>query len=146
MHAKISSHTMYELIPVLNNIHFPHFIRVWFYFNSNFVALRDLQSWINTMDALVASDELAKDVTGAEALLERHRVSFTKPKGSKLCRNLPYFRQVWYMIFFRTPEIAWMLYTSSYYRLTSKQLSLLGIPWCVARMQCKTHAPQQEAP
>ncbi|TPP57241.1 Spectrin alpha chain non-erythrocytic [Fasciola gigantica] len=34
---------------------------------------RDLQSWINTMDALVASDELAKDVTGAEALLERHR-------------------------------------------------------------------------
>ncbi|VDP84941.1 unnamed protein product [Echinostoma caproni] len=34
---------------------------------------RDLQSWINTMDSLVASDELAKDVTGAEALLERHR-------------------------------------------------------------------------
>ncbi|VEL10488.1 unnamed protein product, partial [Protopolystoma xenopodis] len=37
------------------------------------VDYRDLQSWINTMYALVSSDELAKDVTGAEALLERHR-------------------------------------------------------------------------
>ncbi|KAF5401772.1 Spectrin alpha chain non-erythrocytic [Paragonimus heterotremus] len=34
---------------------------------------RDLQSWITTMDGLVTSDELAKDVTSAEALLERHR-------------------------------------------------------------------------
>lgn len=32
-------------------------------------------SWINSMMALVSSDELAKDVTGAEALLERHQVS-----------------------------------------------------------------------
>ena len=36
---------------------------------------RDLQSWISSMMALVSSDELAKDVTGAEALLERHQVS-----------------------------------------------------------------------
>ena len=35
---------------------------------------RDLQSWISSMMALVSSDELAKDVTGAEALLERHQV------------------------------------------------------------------------
>ena len=35
---------------------------------------RDLTSWINSMMALVSSDELAKDVTGAEALLERHQV------------------------------------------------------------------------
>jgi spectrin alpha len=34
---------------------------------------RDLLNWINTMRALVHSDEMAKDVTGAEALLERHR-------------------------------------------------------------------------
>ncbi|XP_054158910.1 spectrin alpha chain-like isoform X2 [Oppia nitens] len=34
---------------------------------------RDLQSWINSMMALVASDEMAADVTGAEALLERHQ-------------------------------------------------------------------------
>ncbi|XP_023929927.1 spectrin alpha chain-like isoform X4 [Lingula anatina] len=34
---------------------------------------RDLTSWINSMQALVSSDELAKDVTGAEALLERHQ-------------------------------------------------------------------------
>ncbi|KAL5013103.1 hypothetical protein ScPMuIL_011654 [Solemya velum] len=34
---------------------------------------RDLTSWINSMLALVSSDELAKDVTGAEALLERHQ-------------------------------------------------------------------------
>ncbi|XP_049273275.1 spectrin alpha chain isoform X2 [Rhipicephalus sanguineus] len=33
---------------------------------------RDLTSWINSMMALVSSDELANDVTGAEALLERH--------------------------------------------------------------------------
>ena len=35
---------------------------------------RDLMSWISSMMALVSSDELAKDVTGAEALLERHQV------------------------------------------------------------------------
>ncbi|KAL3315949.1 Spectrin alpha chain, non-erythrocytic 1 [Cichlidogyrus casuarinus] len=34
---------------------------------------RDLSSWINTMNALISSNELAKDVTGAEALQERHR-------------------------------------------------------------------------
>lgn len=34
---------------------------------------RDLQSWINTMDSLVSSNELARDVASAEALLERHK-------------------------------------------------------------------------
>lgn len=34
------------------------------------------------MMALVSSDELARDVTGAEALLERHQVNF------KLCDHL----------------------------------------------------------
>ncbi|XP_033114837.1 spectrin alpha chain, non-erythrocytic 1-like isoform X2 [Anneissia japonica] len=34
---------------------------------------RDLMSWVNGMMVLVSSDELAKDVTGAEALLERHQ-------------------------------------------------------------------------
>lgn len=37
---------------------------------------RDLMSWINSMMGLVSSDELATDVTGAEALLERHQVRF----------------------------------------------------------------------
>lgn len=46
----------------------------------NFVAnFRDLTSWINSMIAQVSSDELAKDVAGAEALLERNHVcSFFK--------------------------------------------------------------------
>ncbi|XP_071500194.1 spectrin alpha chain, non-erythrocytic 1-like [Diadema antillarum] len=39
---------------------------------------RDLMSWINGMKTLVASDELAKDVTGAEALLERHQELHTE--------------------------------------------------------------------
>lgn len=34
---------------------------------------RDLMSWINSMKGLIDSDELAIDVTGAEALLERHQ-------------------------------------------------------------------------
>ncbi|ODM90488.1 Spectrin alpha chain [Orchesella cincta] len=34
---------------------------------------RDLMGWINSMMSLVSSDELATDVTGAEALLERHQ-------------------------------------------------------------------------
>uniref|UniRef100_A0A8C9TFL8 Spectrin alpha, non-erythrocytic 1 n=1 Tax=Scleropages formosus TaxID=113540 RepID=A0A8C9TFL8_SCLFO len=34
---------------------------------------RDLTSWINGIRGLVSSEELAKDVTGAEALLERHQ-------------------------------------------------------------------------
>ena len=33
----------------------------------------DLMSWLNSMLSLVSSEELAKDVTGAEALLERHQ-------------------------------------------------------------------------
>ena len=36
---------------------------------------RDLTSWTSAMTGLVSSDELANDVTGAEALLERHQVS-----------------------------------------------------------------------
>ena len=44
-------------------------------FSTRFLLLfRDLMAWINSMMALVSSDELAKDVTGAEALLERHQV------------------------------------------------------------------------
>lgn len=35
---------------------------------------RDLMSWITSMMGLVTSEELASDVTGAEALLERHQV------------------------------------------------------------------------
>lgn len=35
---------------------------------------RDLMSWITSMMGLVSSEELANDVTGAEALLERHQV------------------------------------------------------------------------
>lgn len=35
---------------------------------------RDVMSWIASMMSLVSSEELASDVTGAEALLERHQV------------------------------------------------------------------------
>ena len=35
--------------------------------------LRDLTSWISGIMALVTSDELAKDVASAEALLDRHQ-------------------------------------------------------------------------
>lgn len=34
---------------------------------------RDLISWINDMKSIIQADELAKDVAGAEALLERHQ-------------------------------------------------------------------------
>jgi len=34
---------------------------------------RDLMQWVGNMNQLVSSDELANDVTGAEALLERHQ-------------------------------------------------------------------------
>jgi len=33
---------------------------------------RDLISWINGMKTIIHADELAKDVAGAEALLEHH--------------------------------------------------------------------------
>lgn len=41
---------------------------------TNYCFHRDLMSWINGIRGLVSSEELAKDVTGAEALLERHQV------------------------------------------------------------------------
>lgn len=34
---------------------------------------RDLMAWMNDMKAVISADELAKDVAGAEALLERHQ-------------------------------------------------------------------------
>lgn len=44
------------------------------YFLHRFLAdYRDLVSWINGMKAIISADELAKDVAGAEALLERHQ-------------------------------------------------------------------------
>lgn len=36
-------------------------------------------AWINSMKGLVSSEELANDVTGAEALLERHQVRTLRP-------------------------------------------------------------------
>ncbi|XP_052790860.1 spectrin alpha chain-like isoform X3 [Mya arenaria] len=48
---------------------------------------RDLTSWINSMMALVSSDELAKDVTGAEALLERHQDLGQSPPPMPSCEN-----------------------------------------------------------
>nr|CAD7598155.1 unnamed protein product [Timema genevievae] len=44
---------------------------------------RDLMSWINSMMGLVSSDELSNDVTGAEALLERHQ--FPVPPTDDRC-------------------------------------------------------------
>lgn len=37
---------------------------------------RDLMAWMNSMLGLVTSTELASDVTGSEALIERHQVSY----------------------------------------------------------------------
>merc|ERR1712020_871440 len=43
------------------------------YFLHRFLAdFRDLTSWVNDMRQVIGADELAKDVNGAEALLERH--------------------------------------------------------------------------
>ena len=44
------------------------------YYLHRFLAdFRDLVSWIKDMTAIISADELAKDVAGAEALLERHQ-------------------------------------------------------------------------
>ena len=42
------------------------------YLHLNLCNFRDLTSWINDTKAVISQDELAKDVNGAEALLERH--------------------------------------------------------------------------
>jgi spectrin alpha len=47
-----------------------------------YLFLRDLESWLTGIKALVSSDELAKDVAGAEALLERHQVSVARYSGA----------------------------------------------------------------
>ena len=44
------------------------------YFLHHFLSdFRDLVSWVHDMKAIISADELAKDVAGAEALLERHQ-------------------------------------------------------------------------
>ena len=42
---------------------------------------RDLMAWLNSMAALMSSDELAKDVSSAEALLEAQQVQHTSVCG-----------------------------------------------------------------
>lgn len=50
------------------------------YYLHRFLAdFRDLISWINDMKAIISADELAKDVAGAEALLERHQEHKVNP-------------------------------------------------------------------
>lgn len=51
---------------------------------------RDLMSWISSMMGLVSSDELANDVTGAEALLERHQVNMNAKLHMLYLRTLSY--------------------------------------------------------
>ena len=44
---------------------------------------RDLMSWIQDMKNIISADELAKDVAGAEALLEKHQEH--KVRARMLC-------------------------------------------------------------
>jgi len=44
-----------------------------FYLHRFLADFRDLTSWIHDMKTIISADELAKDVAGAEALLERHQ-------------------------------------------------------------------------
>lgn len=53
---------------------------------------RDLMAWINSMMGLVSSEELANDVTGAEALLERHSVSIIRFVASRVAEMFKLFR------------------------------------------------------
>ena len=52
---------------------------------------RDLMAWINSMSSLVSSEELANDVTGAEALIERHQVRQNFPTFPIFANCFPYF-------------------------------------------------------
>ncbi|XP_024083018.1 spectrin alpha chain [Cimex lectularius] len=61
---------------------------------------RDLMSWINSMMGLVSSDELASDVTGAEALLERHQNYRTEIDARYGVSQVLKYRQLVYLIFF----------------------------------------------
>lgn len=46
---------------------------------------RDLVSWVRDMKTIISADELAKDVAGAEALLERHQEhKVIRPFGKKI--------------------------------------------------------------
>ena len=44
-----------------------------------YLACRDHISFINEMTVLIQADELAKDVAGAEALLDRHNEHKVRP-------------------------------------------------------------------
>jgi len=50
---------------------------------------RDQMSWVQSILALVNSDELAFDVAGAEALLDRHQVCLHELKVLKLISTVP---------------------------------------------------------
>lgn len=43
---------------------------------------RDLSSWVTEMQALINADELANDVAGAEALLDRHQEHKVAPPAA----------------------------------------------------------------
>lgn len=58
---------------------------LWFPRLQRFLAdFRDLTSWVTEMKALINADELANDVAGAEALLDRHQEhKVTSPRSSR---------------------------------------------------------------
>ncbi len=59
-----------------------------FDYQSYMANYRDLNSWINSMVSQVSSEELAKDVPGAEALLERNHVSFVVYRPIEICKEV----------------------------------------------------------
>uniref|UniRef100_A0A8C9XPB5 Spectrin alpha, non-erythrocytic 1 n=1 Tax=Sander lucioperca TaxID=283035 RepID=A0A8C9XPB5_SANLU len=56
-----------------NSAHFCPFVSSLFSLQRFTADFRDLTSWVTEMKALINADELANDVAGAEALLDRHQ-------------------------------------------------------------------------
>lgn len=74
--------------------HFCCLVTVFFRLQRFTADFRDLTSWVTEMKALINADELANDVAGAEALLDRHqehKVKFPVTQFSRLKIIIIYF-------------------------------------------------------
>lgn len=59
---------------------------------------RDLTSWVTEMKALINADELANDVAGAEALLDRHQEHKVARFPFSYISDPPFFMSVLFCI------------------------------------------------
>lgn len=68
----------------------------FFYILYSYICYRELVSWVNEMMTVIEATELAKDLSGAEALLQSHKERKVPHNGCiSILHTLVYWKATW---------------------------------------------------